>query len=266
MNPEVSMTLDEAVAEVLGLLTGLDLEYIPELDKYQSVTRQLNAAMRAVALEQEWGYYASEEVAGNAQAGLTELTLRSSVRPRITGDDSVRLVDPESKAVALWAYYQPRASLPKYRNQNGLWCSSIRNKVLFSRPLTLAEERLQIIVPIMREPRMFRLPQQSNNQGEPIEQVPAEVREQLVDFDYPDLVIRKAAYLYAQSNPLWQPRVQTLEANYKEMMYALTERDLRNTDAPYMNDWSLGIENSINGASPHSGRPSSDSYAHPWQY
>ena len=47
MNPEVSMTLDEAVAEVLGLLTGLDLEYRPEHDRYQTVTRAINAALKA---------------------------------------------------------------------------------------------------------------------------------------------------------------------------------------------------------------------------
>lgn len=52
-NAEVQMTLDEAVAEVLGQLTGLDLEYDPRLDRYRAITRQLNRATRANALEHE---------------------------------------------------------------------------------------------------------------------------------------------------------------------------------------------------------------------
>jgi len=39
MSNEVRLTLDEAVAEVLGLLTGLDLTYEPELDRYRAITR-----------------------------------------------------------------------------------------------------------------------------------------------------------------------------------------------------------------------------------
>ena len=59
----------------------------------------------------------------------------------------------------------------------------------------------------------------------------------------------RAAYLYAQTDPLMQPRVQTLEANYKDRMYSLKERDERATDASYVNDFSMGIESSLNGQS-----------------
>jgi hypothetical protein len=70
-NVEVAMTLDEAVAEVLGLLTGLDLQYNPDQDRYQVITRQINRALRAVALDNEWSYYASVENVGKARAGDT---------------------------------------------------------------------------------------------------------------------------------------------------------------------------------------------------
>ena len=94
---------------------------------------------------------------------------------------------------------------------------------------------------------MFRLPQQPEDPNEPLVPVDEDIREQLVDFDYPDLVIARACYFYAQTDPILQPRVQTLEGDYKDLMYALTERDTRNTDTPFQNDWDIGIESSING-------------------
>ena len=45
MNPEVSMTLDESVNEVLGFLTGMDLTYGSNYDRYRVVARMLNRAL-----------------------------------------------------------------------------------------------------------------------------------------------------------------------------------------------------------------------------
>jgi hypothetical protein len=171
---------------------------------------------------------------------LGRLALATPFRPRIINDDAVRLVNDEGRAV-VWAYFLPRDALHKYPIQAGLWCAHTRQNLEFSRAFYTAEEDLEIHVPVMREPVMFRLPAQPEDPTAPLVTVPKEVREQLVDFDYPDLVVRRAAYFYAQTNPLMQPRVQTLEANYKELMYALVERDTRNTDTPYQNEWTLGI-------------------------
>jgi hypothetical protein len=41
--------------------------------------------------------------------------------------------------------------------------------------------------------------------------------------------------------------VQTIEAQYKDLMYQVIERDERNTDAPMQNDWFLPVEGSIAG-------------------
>lgn len=256
MNEEVSFTLDEAVQEVLGLLTGLDLMYRPELDRYRSITRQLNRALRAVALDNEWSYYASTLSLGLSVEGQICYRLQSSKRPRIIGDDAIRLCDEDGIPVA-WAYFLPRDALHKYRNKSGLWAAHVRQEIVFSRPFTYREAGLTIEIPVMREPVMFRLPEQPEDPNAPTVTVPVDVREQPVDFDFPDLVIRRAAYFYAQTDPILQPRVQTLEAQYKEAMYALTERDTRNTDTPYQNEWSLGIESGIrssnhrHGAHPH---------------
>ena len=183
-----------------------------------------------------------------------QLLMPADVRPRIINDDAVQLVDPETGVVRRWAYWLPRDAIHKYRHRDGLWASHVRNDLFFSRPLTAGEAGLDVYVPVMREPTMFRL-----RPLEPDGTVPITVREQLVDFDYPDLVIMKAAYFYAQTDPIMQPRVQTLEANYKELMYALVERDTRNTDSPYQNDWTLDIESSVNGGSSYGGgRPLAD--------
>ena len=91
-NRDVQMTLKEAVAEVLNFLTGLDLEYDPDQDRFQSITRTLNRALRAVALEHEWSYYSSTEEVGTFAEGVQDYDLNSSLRPRIINDDAVRLV------------------------------------------------------------------------------------------------------------------------------------------------------------------------------
>lgn len=243
-NPETTLTLDEAVGEVLGLLTGLDLTYEPESDRYSAITRQLNRALRSNALEKEWSYYSDVQNVGAAVAGEQEVALLSTVRPRIINDDSVRLVNDDGK-IMRWAYFLPRDALHKYAYQRGLWCSVTRQTLVFSRPFNVAEDGLNIQVPVMREPTMFRLPPQPEDPNVPGVTVPAEIREQEIDFWYPDVIILRAAFYYAQTDPVMQPRVQTLEAQYKDLMYQIIEREDRNTDTPYMNGWNLGLHNGV---------------------
>lgn len=208
-NPETLMTLDDAVAEVLGVLTGLDLEYDPDLDRYQAITRALNRAMRSCALEKEWSYFSDTEIVGAAVAGENEITLSSSIRPRMVNDDAARLIDERGRAVR-WAYFLPRDALHKYVGRRGLWCSITRNTLTFSREFNLTEDGFDIQVPVMREPIMFRLPQPSEDPLVETEPVPDEIRNQEIDFPYPDLIVLRAAYFYAQTDPVMQPRVQTL--------------------------------------------------------
>lgn len=248
-NPEVRMTLDECVDEVLGMLSGLDLSYSSEFDRYRAVARQINRALRANALEREWAYYHSREHLGQAQAGVQEVSMRATVRPRIIGDDSVVLADPTTGEPRVWAAFLPRDAIEKYPARRGLWCSIVRQSLRFSRPFVGPEDGLSILVPVMREPKMFRLPRHPETAEEAVEPVPDEVRDQLLDFDYPDLVLARAAYYVAQSDPVMQPRAQTLEAQYKDLFYALNERDDRHTDSPYMNEWLLPIQSSLNSTS-----------------
>lgn len=236
MNYEVQMTLDDAVAEVLGQLTGMDVTYEAEYDRYRSVTRALNRALRANALENEWGYYASELEIGVAQEGEREMMIPSTRRPRIITDDAVLFKwDGRTRR---WAYFLPRASLPKYEGLDGLWCSVMRQTLMFSRPFGVHEHGLNVHLPVMREPRMFRLPPAG-------EEVPDDILGQYVDFDYPDVIIARAAYYYAQSDPVLQPRVQTLEGDYKDVLYQVIERDTNATDMPYLNGFRLELSNGI---------------------
>ena len=237
MNPETHMTLDSAVGEVLGMLTGMDLEYVPEMDRYRAITRQLNRALRANALENEWGYYASILVIGSASEGEWEVLLPVNQRPRIVNDDAVRLVTESGRPVR-WAYFLPRDALHKYANRRGLWCSLTSRSLQFSRPFTDAEDGLEIHVPVMREPVMFRLPEKTKT-------VPNSIRRQLIDFPYPDVVIARAAWFYAQTDPVMQPRAQTLEEAYKTLMYQLIERDTSHSDTPYLNSFTLPVENGL---------------------
>lgn len=240
-NRDVQMTLKDAVAEVLNFLTGLDLEYDPDQDRFQSITRTLNRALRAVALEHEWSYYSSTEEVGTFAEGVMDYDLNSSLRPRIINDDAVRLVGDDGH-VKLWAYILPRDALHKYGHIRRLSCAFTRSTLTFSRVPYIQEVGLHIMVPVMREPKMFEVPE--DNQA-----IPDRVLNQPIDFDYPDLVIAKAAYMYAQTDPVMQPRAQTLEATYKDIMYQLIERDDRHTDTPYMNDFFVPIMNGIHGSS-----------------
>jgi hypothetical protein len=238
-NAEVDLTLDDAVAEVLGLLTGLDLSYDPELDRYRAITRQLNRALRHNALEQEWSYYSSTLDLGTVSAGQVDVAIPSNSRARIIGDDALRLVDAQG-LVQRFAYFLPRDSLHKYARRIGLWASVVRQNILLSRPISQAEADagLAFVVPVMREPRMFRLPETGKK-------VPTSVRRQSVDFPYPDVIIARAAWYYAQTDPVMQPRAQTLEEGYKDLMYQVVERDVSNTDTPFQNTFTLPIESGL---------------------
>lgn len=240
IHPELLLTLEDAVGEVLGMLTGIDLEYDPQLDRFRAITRQLNRAMRSIALEHEWSYYSATTSVGIATEGVSVVAIPNTVRPRITGDDAVRLVDADGQ-IRVWAYYLPRDAVHKYGGRpGGLWVSSTKHALQFSRAFYAEEEGLDIQVPVMREPVMFRLPEA----GQP---VTAEILTQPIDFQYPDLVILRAAHMYAMTDPLFQPRVQTLEAQYKDLMYQIIERDDRMTDSPYLNDFFVPVQNGITG-------------------
>lgn len=189
---------------------------------------------------------------GTARAGEQEVRLRSTLRPRIINDDAVRLVDKNGVAV-VWAYFLPRDALHKYHpSRPGLWCSVTNQVLRFSRPFTTGEAGLSIHVPAMREPRMFRLPDPPEDPNEATVEVPQTVRDQLLDFPFPDIVIGRAAWFYAQTDPVMQPRAQTLEGAYKDLMYQVMERDARNTDSPYTNDFVLPVQSGLyQDAQPH---------------
>src|SRR6478735_12704408 len=168
MNPDVAVTLDEAVQEILSTLTGLEIEYKPELDRYRAVTRHINKALRLTALDAEWSYYSSVENVGVARTGDTEVQMRSTLRPRIINDDAVRLVD-DNGIPRVWAYFLPRDALHKYNGRRqGLWCAHTRSSLQFSRALGHAEAGLTIQIPVMRGPRMFRLPELPEDENEPV--------------------------------------------------------------------------------------------------
>lgn len=238
-NTEVDLTLDDAVNEVLGLLTGLDLSYAPELDRYRAITRQLNRALRHNALELEWSHYSSTLELGSVSEGQQEISIPANSRSRIIGDDSLRLVDRDGRVIK-WAYFLPRDALHKYRHRNGLWVSVVRRNILLSRPISSeeADARLTAVISVMREPLMFRLPEQGVA-------VPNRVRKQIIDFPFPDVIIARAAWYYAQADPVMQPRAQTLEEGYKDLMYQLIERDTNHTDTPFQNDFNLPIQSGL---------------------
>jgi hypothetical protein len=110
----------------------------------------------------------------------------------------------------------------------------------------------------MREPKMFRLPAQPVDPEDPLVDVPQEVLDQEIDFSYPDVITMRAAFLVAQSDPVMQPRVQTIEAQYKDLMYQAIERDDRNTDSPYMNEFAVPVQASLHGGGSWHGHPHAD--------
>ena len=112
-NIDVAKTLREAVDEVLGLLTGVDLQYDPAEERFHAIARVLNRALRFVALETEWSYYASTEEVGLVTPGTKDIELAPRLRPRLINDDAVRLLNRDGKVVE-WAYFLPRDALHKY--------------------------------------------------------------------------------------------------------------------------------------------------------
>lgn len=247
INPELTLTLDDAVSEVSGILTGLEMTFVPEYDKYRGITRALNRALRSNALEREWSYYNDTFSLGSATEGVNTMDFPNTWRPRVTSDDAIRLVDDEG-ANRVWAYFLPLDALHKYGHRHeGLWAAVRRNTVMFSRPFNSGESGWDVQIPVMREPVMFRLPDPPEDPDDPVETVAPEIRDQPIDFSYPDLVITKAAYYYAQTDPVMQPRVQTLEMQYKDLMYQVIERDDRSTDSPYLNEFFVPVDNGIDG-------------------
>lgn len=244
-NPNLLMSLDEAVAEVLGMLTGLDLQYQPEQDRYYAVVRAINRALRSVARDHQWSFYFDDTVIGTVVAGDQSIQFSLAQRPRQKDDDAVRLVHAATGHTVEWAYFTPRGSLHKYVDKAGLWCEVVRNTLRFNRPFFKSEEGYEIHAPMMREPDVFTLPQQPEDPNEPLVDVPDALRTQQVDFDYPDLVVLKAAFFYAQSDPVMQPRVQILEDQYKDLMYQLMEQDSDNTELAYSNTFRLPLINGL---------------------
>src|SRR5690606_22114722 len=117
---------------------------------------------------------------------------------------------------------------------------------------------LRIQAPVMREPRMFALPSASDAEQGRYE-IPQHVREQLLDFNYPDVITLRAAFYVAQSDPVMQPRAQMLQEQYTDLMYQIMERDERNTDTPYANDFILPVVSGLRqGPSPSHRHPHSD--------
>lgn len=245
INPDVTMALEEAIVEVLNVLTGQTLSYDPDLDRFRAVALHLNRALRSNALEANWSFYHTVEQQDlTGSAGSTQFTITTDYRFRVINDDSVRILNEDGIPVA-WAYFLPRDALHKYRNRAGLWCSFTRNVLTLNRPLPEAYDGMTLEIPVMREPRPFRIP------ADPTEMVDPVVLAQEVDFEFPDVIILRAAWLYAQSDPVMQPRVQTLEDQYKDLMYQLMERDTAFTDSPYLNEVVVPVQNDIYGESIH---------------
>ena len=250
VNNNVALSLDDAVAEVNAILTGLDLQYTPQSDRYIVLARTINRALRLTALENEWSYYSDREEVGTVRTGDQEFELVGSLRTRLMNDDAVTLCDDYGQA-RLWAYFLPRESLSKYATTPELRVAVTRQTIRFSRPLNASLQGLHVMVPVMREPRQFALPAL----GQPITE---DQRQQKLDFDYPDLITARAAYIYAQTDPITQPRAMVLEDQWKNIMYALSERDTRHTDLPYLNDIVLPLEGLAGPASGGHGHPHSE--------
>jgi hypothetical protein len=193
---------------------------------------------------------------GPAVEGVSEVLMPSTLRPRIINDDAVRLVDEDGN-IRMWAHYLPRDAIYTQPARSGLRVSMIRNTLIFSRPFRAAEDGLEIMVPAMREPEMFRLPVTPEDPNDPLLEVGPEIRAQLIDFAYPDLVVLRAAYYYAQSDPIMQPRVQSIEAQMKDLMYQIIEREDRHTDSPQQNGFFVPIQNGLSSV------VAADGHAHP---
>ena len=243
INPEVSMTLEEAVLEVLHVLTGQTLQYDPDQDRFRAVASSLNRALRSNALENNWAFYSETlTIDLTGKAGDTTFTIDADWRFRVISDDAVRIVDTDDYTLA-WAYFLPRDALHKYANRGGLWCAVTRNILTLNRPLPDSADFMTMEIPVMREPAGFAIP------ADPTEPMDPATLAQEVDFDFPDVIIARACWLYAQADPMMQPRVQTLEDQYKNLMYQLIERDTAFTDTPDQNEIIVPVQGDIYGES-----------------
>jgi hypothetical protein len=186
-----------------------------------------------------------------------ELTDDASKRVRQTSDDAVRMVDSEGEPLA-WAYFIPRDALHKQRHQPGWWVSVVRNTLQFSAPLPYVEDQYWIKVPVMREPYRFVIPASPADSGDPLPEFDPDERAKAVDFHYPDIIVARAAYMYSLTDPVIQPRAQTLQAEYKDLMYQAIERDDRYTDSPLQNNFIVPVQNGIYGESSFSLNPVAD--------
>jgi hypothetical protein len=251
INTRIGMTLEEAVKEVLVLLTGQDLTYESQYDRYRVIARHLNRALRGVALEHEWSYYSEVLDLGTISEGDVSFEISTDWRFRVKNDDAARVVNSEGTPV-LWAYFLPRDALHKYRNRDGLWCSVTRNRLTFSRPFEGLPAGLSVQLPVMREPQQFEIP------ADPMTLWEESVRNQLLDFEHSDLITARAAWMYAQTDPVMQPRVQTLEEQYNDLKYALVERDDAMTESPYINEYLVPVQSSIHGQNTHRSWPVSN--------
>ena len=140
-NPNVTMTLEEAVEEVLTVLTGQDLRYDPDMDRYRVVTKFLNRALRANALEAEWSYYSDLEDVGVVHAGDEQIAIRSTVRVRGIGDDAVRLIDQHGRTV-VWA----ASSWPQAANRKTRLTGNARGRKVLRMLKDLSQMELGIII------------------------------------------------------------------------------------------------------------------------
>jgi hypothetical protein len=242
IHPEMTMSLEDAVLEVFVLLTGQTLRYDQQYDRFRAITHTLNRALRGNAMEQEWSYYHEQLDLGTTSVGDVSFEISAQFRFRVVGDDAVRFVTDDGVPLA-WAYFLPRDALHKYRNREGLWASYTRKLLSLSRPLVDGEEGLHVHLPVMREPKMFELP------DDPTVAVDPDVLTQQIDFDIPDIITARAAWLYSQTDPIMQPRVQTLEDQYKDLMYQAIERDTQQTESTYMNEILIPVQNDIYGES-----------------
>lgn len=222
-----TMSLTEAVAEVQHILTGLNLSYDDRYDIFHATVRQLNRSLRHVSLEDEWGWYVEEVNAGLSVEDQTTIELDSTYRARILEGDAVRLVNDDGLPV-IWAYYLPRDSLSRHTYRPELRVSVTRNEISFNRPLLASEAGYTIMVPAMREPAQTNIP----SSGEKL--TTAQLNRAL-DTEYPDMVVAHAAWQMSMSNPVYQPRAQTLEDAYNDLKYALIERNTNHSDSPLRN-------------------------------
>lgn len=252
-NPDTQLTLTQAVSEVLNLLTGQMLRYDPSYDRFRSVASAINRAQRANALEREWSWYSDVISIGISVEGQRFLNIANDKRPRIINDDAVRFCDATTGKPTFWAYFIPRDALHKYAARRDLKAAITRDLLEFSRPFGPNEAGYDIQLPIMREPVNFDVP------ADPDVAIDQAVLDQQVDFDYPDLIVARAAYLYAMTDPVLQPRAQTLQAEYKDLMYQVIEREERHTDTPFQNEFFVPVQNSIYSESRWRPWPLSDS-------